>query len=165
MLPVKMFLKMPVGKMHLTQYSLTSPFLIRIMSLRWLLSLKWLYQCAHAVGVLCGLAFNALPAVHYMPCHACTRPPTTVAWTAISIALSINAPILESIAAVSASFPPTDLITYYADKNRKYLQKEENAYKKRKMQITKKRKWKNALKKGHFSFYEKIEKNNSRENS
>jgi len=75
-----------------------------------------------------------------MPCHACTRPPTTVAWTAISIALSINAPILESIAAVSASFPTTDLITYYADKRKK-------------MQITKINKRKKALKKGYFSFY------------
>jgi len=139
--------------MHLTHYSLTSPFLLRIMSLKWLLSLKWLYQCAHAVGVPCGLAFNALPAVHDMPCHACTHPHTTVAWTAISIALSINAPILESIAVVSASFPTTDLITYYADKNGKSLQKETNAYKKRKMQITKMRKRKNALTKGSFFFF------------
>jgi len=105
------------------------------MSLKWLLSLKWLYQCAHAVGVPCGQAFNALPVVHYMPCHACTRPHTTVAWTAISTALLINAPILESIAVVSASFP-TDLITYYADKNgRKCLQNQKNAYKIRKMPI------------------------------
>jgi len=107
------------------------------MSLRWLLSLKWLYQCAHAVGVLCGQAFNALPAVHDMPCHACTRPHTTVAWTAISIALSINAPILESIAVVSASFPTTDLITYYADKNRKSLHKSKIPTKREKCKLQK----------------------------
>jgi hypothetical protein len=131
------------------------------MSLKWLLSLKWLYQCAHAVGVPCGQAFNALPVVNH-PCHACTRPHTTVVWTAISIALLINAPILESIAVVSALSPTTELITYYPDKNGKCLQNQKNAYKKRKMQITKNRKWKNALNKGSFFFFlfymKKIEK-------